>query len=793
MFILGILLALATNFAFADIDVHIAHVGLPGTTPFGGGRVDYIRPGLWTPVNITVSLVGQAVFDGELRIEQFDDDGDLCYDAVPIHLSADTGGAQQYFLYIPANPSRQRKPFYAEVLDAEGGVVEIISNGERADKAFPTQQPEVIGHDAYFILEISEGGVSRLTDLIDLPKTGIKFAREPVVGHLAPKDFPPLWFGLEMVDCIVWENAKPESLSLQQLQALVQWVEYGGTLIISSAETASALTMASETKSLMPAELGNVKQVTFLPKFRSQMLGDFDNESFIRPVQIVEAEALPDATVILADGEAGDLITRRPFGHGIVFFCGITLKDAFRETGNPGRFFRKLLSLQPEQNADQMLVRKSLFDYVIAAVNFSTSGSVYLLIAVLFSVIYVVISTFGAWGVLAARGWRQHNWGVFGLIVVATSFLSIIAVRAVLGIETKLHQISIMDVQAGESIATATAFFGLKTPSESRLDVWLPSDHLSEEEPTNTGCYLKPLPVSGEPTGLDYADSTDYRLVPGSGEIQNLMMRATLKRLEGRWIGSLGGRFTGNITVKRGPEGGKDWRFTNDSYVVNDLGVDLHNCFVFHTLYSSHDFDVNTREDLIYVYEVGTIPSDGGPFKLATACYKSGNDKQIYEKMKQQLLGEVSDNSWASKFRSLLGNVASYGNEKVNVTSGQEQEALMLLSTIGEFNPVRNPNNVMGFGITTFSRDRLRQLDLRTQLQREYVYVIGFARDPGPIRLAVGRNGRYRTMYPEEAQSWTMYRIRIPVVSPGKASLPKPSDANEEEEERSLLDRLFDG
>ena len=68
-------------------------------------------------------------------------------------------------------------------------------------------------------------------------------------------------------------------------------------------------------------------------------------------------------------------------------------------------------------------------------------------------------------------------------------------------------------------------------------------------------------------------------------------------------------------------------------------------------------------------------------------------------------------------------------------------------------------------GPKTFSRDRLRQLDLREQLRPGCVILIGFAEDPGPIRLFRREGDRkYSPLEPDPRKSWTMYRIRIPVM-----------------------------
>ena len=81
------------------------------------------------------------------------------------------------------------------------------------------------------------------------------------------------------------------------------------------------------------------------------------------------------------------------------------------------------------------------------------------------------------------------------------------------------------------------------------------------------------------------------------------------------------------------------------------------------------------------------------------------------------------------------GGLASIGlgpRPRVRAAPGQERNALLLASTLGEHNPGQEGGF---FGSRSWSRDRLRQLDLRDRLRRDTAVLIGFADDPGFIRL----------------------------------------------------------
>ncbi|MFQ5495153.1 MAG: hypothetical protein ACE5EX_07200, partial [Phycisphaerae bacterium] len=97
---------------------------------------------------------------------------------------------------------------------------------------------------------------------------------------------------------------------------------------------------------------------------------------------------------------------------------------------------------------------------------------------------------------------------------------------------------------------------------------------------------------------------------------------------------------------------------------------------------------------------------------------------------------------------------------------GQEKNALLLLSTAGDYDPQDHAGlGASVMGVTMWSRDRLRQMDLRHQLTRDSVSLVGFAVDPGPVRLFRRVKERpYRPLEPDPRKSWTLYRIRLPAM-----------------------------
>lgn len=765
--------------ALARVEVNVDRIGYP---TLRSGNV--VRNGIWTPVRVTIDLVDQPAFDGSVRIAQFDNDGDECYDLVDVHLRAETGGSRELDLFALANPDRGQSRFFVEVFDDNGEAVQVVSQGVLTYRASPAQQPVVIDDNDLLLVSVSNGPIGRLKELTD-PQHRDLYRRRVHIGHIGPAGVPQLWHGLEMVDFVLWDDARPEDLSKRQLEALLNWVRQGGNLMITASRSANAIELTPELKAVLPVELGEPVVTKNLPDERYALLGPpttVDRKKagdlfwhltpFPKPVQVTQCTLREGARPVppTRDNQS-TVFTRGRLGRGHVIFGAVVLADFFSGEGKPTEFFEHMCGLmrlsEEEQAGRPHLV--SLFDRVVSAVSFSTRASVYLFVAGASSVLYVLLATFGTWGFLKARQWTRHSWSVFSIVAVAASLLSAVAVNARQGIGETLHQLSVVDTDSDTALGYATCLFGLKTSSDRLLDVWLPQDPLGATSPGPTVNSLRPTPAANElgETTSTFVDPVDYRLQPGSAVLEGLRIRATLKLLEGRWVGGLGGKVTGDITIR-----GR--RITNDSYIANDLGVDLYDCWL---LQPRLDIDlVNLRGDAIYAYPIGNLPADRSHIVLADRMRpKSGETMRDY--LSRSTLANAQG-AWSKLCGDMIDKI---GIDSAGVESSldQVQAALMLLSTIGEFDETRFSRMSGLFGRSSWSRDRLRRLDLRRQLDTRSVILIGFTRDAaGPARLYIREGERnYRPLEPDPDASTAMYRVRIPATRIG----PLPADDKDEE------------
>lgn len=784
--VVGSLLCMLAVPARAAVEINVTQIGYPSLR---GASV--VRNGIWTPVVADLALVNEAAFDGTLRVAQRDSDGDLCFDSVEIHLRRESGGTQRVWLYALTNARRDANRFELQLLDSNGEAVKVVSQGEVSATAAPAEQPTVISDDDWLALSVSTRPVGRIRELlsghdnrdVDAAR-GIALRREPHIAHIAPSDLPEHWLGLEMVDAVVWDDAKADDLSQRQREALLEWVRQGGRLIIASSRYAGSLAITPELEAVLPVRIGEITTADNLPDFRRDFVAEPYQEpgkpaeptlwydlKFPQPVPVARCMTKPDA-VRLAYEEAvlADVAAKRRFGRGEVTFFAITTHDLFSAPGGAASFFQRFFALAEMDEAERTTRSASgtsVFHKVAGAVSFATSGGLYLLLATLASIGYVAVATLGMWQFLTRRGWRQHSWTAFAVTAALASVGTVLAVNFQRGFGDALHQLCVIDADSGGSQGVGSCLFGVRTTADKEIDLWLPPDPLAAAEPTASTCFLRPIPGENDQlsTSSSFVDPEEYRVVPASSVVDDVRIRATLKQFEGRWRGPLGGKFTGEIKSRRGI-------MSDDSFVINDLGVDLKQCLLLQPTVNL-TAPYRSRSDLIQLFDVGDLPSDGKRVTLVPRCYRPDPNESLTQFLVRSTLADAH-----REWKDVISIIGFGGSASARYARGEEKRALLLASTIGDLSPQSLAGLIdeIAGTIRTVSRDRLRSLDLREQMEAGWAageanepregsaILIGFADHAGPARL-FRRDGdrKFQLLKPDDRYSLTMYRIRIPI------------------------------
>lgn len=771
--------------ASADIVGDILRVGYPIASESGSA----VRHGAWTPVLVDLRLQGQASFDGELRLRQYDRDGDVYVDSVAVHLFADGGEQQRYWMYtIASKPTGKAQYFYVELFATEdeddpGKLVKVISGPSLVSAMEPPVEPEYVDDNQYLILDVSDRAMGRIRELRDQDNFDM-FDRIIQIAHLSPAGLPNKWFGLDPIDCVIWDDADTTTITEQQEQALVEWVKHGGTLVLAAARTSSTLAQSTYIGPLLPARPGKNLTTAHLPKVRSELmkLGNND-EDYPRALTVTKCEPIDDPAVtnmLTEPSIDGVILAKRRVERGMIIFLPATIQDLLGDsTIRPPEFFRRILELR--RNPISSEVGSSyldMFPEIDGVVGFHGVSGARLAVAILFCMLYVLLATFGAWRLLQSRKMLKHSWTALAIVGGIASLLSIIGVQSVHGIGRTLHQLTIVDGTSNSVQAHGTAYFGLTASTKNILDVWLPEDPLLSEEPGPSSCVLQPM-LSSSKTGLENASFTDparYRIRPATAEIHDVLLRATLKQFEGRWKGSLPGALASSIRStqrdmpvdKESDSLDSETIIAEGSWIQNNLGVDLEKCYLIFAprdLYEPQKF-FNLVQQRGEIDELRAIPlgklAKDERLDLFSRIYEDQSGMLLTQKERQGRSFKRTQTQWGRQ-RATAAENDGYGNESPNLRFdlNQYENAVLLSTVVSEIDPTSFRKSPM-VGYPMFSRNRCRQLDMSQLLTSRSAIFIGFSKEPGPIRLA-SRDGSdaYEPIKP--SSSWTVYRMVVPV------------------------------
>jgi hypothetical protein len=306
------------------------------TIGFGGVYTE----GAWTPVFVDIANSGPSV-SGEIRLPVYagmrmmrGDEREINY-VVPVELPQHS--KKRYMLYVP--PERLEKIY-------------LVAGGREHEQAVPTGQAMSPQDTLTVVLGGDSGLLNYLAGAQAVPSSagveGFDFDTgqvEPAfvqIGHATWEALPDSWVGWEGVDAVVLGDANFASASQESVEALLEWVELGGTLIVPGGAV-SPLMAASPIGHLLPMD---VQQTTTVPNLDA--LADWTDHALAPlPALIAAGSLVPEAELLCGSAEQ-PLIAVRPFGAGRVAMT------AFDYSASPVKYWdgqtemwRRLLSRAP--------------------------------------------------------------------------------------------------------------------------------------------------------------------------------------------------------------------------------------------------------------------------------------------------------------------------------------------------------------------------------------------------------------------------------------------------------------
>jgi len=478
------------------------------------------------------------------------------------------------------------------------------------------------------------------------------------------------------------------------------------------------------------------------------------------------------------------LITMRLEGSGRVVTTAVEMGTLASQRIDPEKFFAAVMDLpryggdfqkrlqEHSMNALSSLYERSgLYAPVTDAVGFTTRAALGGLVAFLFVGGYVVVATLASWWWLAARGRTHLSWTIFAGLAVVASVLSLGTVGLLRGVFSRgVQSVHVVDMVAGQSAARGPCLFGYGSPVRQHVDLQLPG----------RDSFVYALP-RGPKNKDQFMTPARYTARPSLGELRGVLMRATLKQVEGYWEGELDGTIRADLVVDR-----RTGRLTPASWIANELPHKLEGGYLL--FIDPRQVDVPAGEawqsapvpyrvtSLTEFYdrpEKGpTVPPSYSVLAVPVGAIEAG--AQIGE-IGQRLYRDV-DRSFAQWARSGKERIERIQDDRDLRTLWNEQlrwirsstpvQALLLASTRNLYlhNLRENDFEAIGTAITT---NGLPELDVTHWLLRGQAVLLTWASAAGPARLE--RNGA-----PLDSRGLTFYRVRLPLRYIGAPPPPLP-------------------
>lgn len=299
----------ATSSAFCAVEIEDATFG------FNNGY----KAGKWVPLNITVRSQNQhTTFSGELTVETrsiYTDEPIFRY-AIPLQLSKTDRKQNTFYIYCPKTTFKL--------------FIQLDRSGE-ADKQIETSisvphitheitPPTSIASKDYLVLVLAPSG-DKLQRIIDSEQLDDEGTQAHVKYLSNSRAMPTRWIGFDAVDLVIIREVSlsDKRVLKSQQSALLDWVQRGGTLILSGGSNFQYL-KGSFIAPLLPIKLVREETINNIPTALQKQFGlnSEDNSSTPHVISMfknIHFEPKQGCHTLLGTDEQ-IYIAKRDFGSG---------------------------------------------------------------------------------------------------------------------------------------------------------------------------------------------------------------------------------------------------------------------------------------------------------------------------------------------------------------------------------------------------------------------------------------------------------------------------------------------
>ncbi|WP_291300320.1 hypothetical protein [Desulfosporosinus sp. BICA1-9] len=493
---------------------------------------NYTKQGVWLPLQVEVTNQG-ADLQGDLRVTP--NENNLEFNTMDYVSSA----------VIPQGSTKGFN-FYIPVQGLTSVNIELVSGDQVLAKqtvkfAFLSNNELIIG-----LLDRSEEGLAPLNGLKQASWLG------PVVTTIKNEDLPEKADLLGFFNVLLFNDVNLK-LSKEQSTALTHWVSRGGTLVVGGGSGWQKV-LPNLPQELQAVTVSGVETLTLsaLPSSLSKPI----SEAISGPVRIAKLQSSKGKPLFSEQGRP--LAIKYPFGEGEVLYLAFdpALEPMSNWTGSEVLWKDLVFAEKPEFGNGLVPGQlggpffKGQFNNAYGMAN--ALGNIedmalpslrtmawmigpYLLLAGLLN--YLVLKK------LDRREWTWLTVPALSVIFVLLIYFTSFKTRPA---EIIAHQINVVEMMPGTSLAKVTAVTGLFAPTHATYHLELPGKHLVSALPNLDGGMRIDPRTNQRPNATLRVEQT-----PGQTNIDFLQMRSWVMRgFSAVEDASLTGSISGEISFK---------------------------------------------------------------------------------------------------------------------------------------------------------------------------------------------------------------------------------------------------
>ena len=397
----------------------------------------------WAPLQVVVTSHNED-FNGEIRVEVrniFSDELIQTY-VTPLSLTRTDRQRRVIHVFLPGVSSQLS--------------IKLVSHTERVRtlQELTPELPKSLADFMVLALTPSRDLLSRWDEKqIDNKEKGYAF-----VAYTDFKGLPVHWKGYDSVDFFMIRGVSlaERRISKRQQQALLDWIQRGGTLLVSGGADLRQL-RGSFLETFLPVELGSLRRATQIPE--SMQRFGFAADS---PFDLIEFKSKP-GMVVLAGGGDQIYIAKRFLGGGQIISLGFDYNaPPFSDSPGAEAFWKWMLGAETRtpRHAEARYEANRRHNEKIQTILATVPSAEVPLIRLLFVFLVVYVLGFGVliwWG---GKGKPRLYWSG-GIALTALFLCGVIVPRHIVPIPVSVNRFSILSVYPSTNRAHLQTSIGI--------------------------------------------------------------------------------------------------------------------------------------------------------------------------------------------------------------------------------------------------------------------------------------------------------------------------------------------